>query len=486
MKKILILNLLLLSLFSGLYIGNKPHLYNKLVNITNIKSFYNSENNFLATRNKDLTTIDVNTKFELKNNNSHLSNKNHVMYSNLYNDVVNMINMHYVEDINEEEFLDASLNGMLSSLDPHSAYFSKKDYEQLLSDTQGEFSGLGIEVTMDNSMVKVITPIDDSPAYKAGIKAGDYISNIDDKSVVGMTLLEAVNLMRGKNSKDRGVVKLTILRSGEKQPLEFKIKRDIIKSESVKGRAEGDIIYLRIASFTAQTYSNFIKEFNRIENEIGKDKVKGLVLDLRNNPGGLLDASVMISDAFLDKGKKIVSIKGKNNKMIKEFTSTNEQDLIPNIPMVVLINEGSASASEIVAGALQDNGRAIIVGTQSFGKGSVQSIIPLNRGGGIKLTIAKYYTPNDISIQAEGIKPDIEVKLAKLEEIDTTNWITKENELKGHLENELVNKELKKQLKTRNEQMYNKDYQLARAIDLLLGIDFYNSTTKNITKNNKK
>lgn len=403
-------------------------------------------------------------------------------YGMLYNDVVKMIQTAYVEDVDEDKFFEASLNGMLTSLDPHSAYFSKEEYEQLVNDTQGEFSGLGIEVTTENSFIKVITPIDDGPAYKAGIKAGDYINTINDKAVMNMTLSEAVKMMRGKNSKDRGVVKLTILRAGEKEPLEFKIKRDLIKTDPVKARAEGDIIYIRISSFTTPTYVNMIKEFNRVENEIGKENVKGLVLDLRNNPGGLLDASVFVSDAFLDKGKKIVSIKGKNGTLMKEYKSLNDQDLIPNLPMVVLINEGSASASEIVAGALQDNGRAIIIGKQSFGKGSVQSVIPLNNGGGIKLTIAKYYTPNNISIQAEGIKPDIEVGLAKIEEIDTSKWIVKENDLKGHLENDdendIVHKEMKKQLKTKNESMYNKDYQLARALDLLLGISFYNQNNK--------
>ena len=226
-------------------------------------------------------------------------------YGMLYNDVVKMIQTAYVEDVDEDKFFEASLNGMLTSLDPHSAYFSKEEYEQLVNDTQGEFSGLGIEVTTENSFIKVITPIDDSPAYKAGIKAGDYINTINDKAVMNMTLSEAVKMMRGKNSKDRGIVKLTILRAGEKEPLEFKIKRDLIKTDPVKARAEGDIIYIRISSFTTPTYVNMIKEFNRVENEIGKENVKGLVLDLRNNPGGLLDASVFVSDAFLDKGKKI-------------------------------------------------------------------------------------------------------------------------------------------------------------------------------------
>ncbi len=474
MKKLLIINVFLLILLSSVYALND----NKINGYIKTSLFKNNITASLVADNENkISRLDAIKKKTIVSPKSQKVED----YGAVYNDVVKMIKANYVENVDDDKFFEASLNGMLSSLDPHSAYFSKEDYEQLVSDTKGEFSGLGIEVTMDNSLVKVITPIDDGPAFKAGIKSGDYISNIDDKSVVGMSLVEAVNLMRGKDSKDRGTVKLTVLRMGEKEPLDFKIKRDIIKTDSVKGRAEGNIIYLRISSFTEKTYVDLIREFNRVENEIGKNNVKGLVLDLRNNPGGLLNTSVFVSDAFLDKGKKIVSIKGKDGVLINEYKSENEQDLIPNLPMVVLINEGSASASEIVAGALQDNNRAIVVGTQSFGKGSVQSMIPLNNGGGIKLTIAKYYTPNDISIQAEGIKPDIEVKMAKIEEIDTSKWFTKENDLKGHLENNennLVNMELKKQLKAKDTSMYNKDYQLARAIDLLLGIDFYNQTGK--------
>ncbi len=473
MKKLIITNILLLFVLLGVY----------TIRGENFNAFIKNKI-FVDEATKNLT--ESVKPLNLASNNTLAGEKTYPLitsnnYSGLYNDVLNMIKINYVEEVEEEEFFEASLNGMLTSLDPHSAYFSKEEYKQLLSDTQGEFSGLGIEITTENSFIKVITPIDDTPAFKAGIKAGDYISEINGKSVIDMTLLEAVKMMRGKDSKDKGVVELTILRSGEKEPLEFEIKRDLIKTDPVKARAEGDIIYIRISSFVTPTYTNMIKEFNKIENEIGKENVKGLVLDLRNNPGGLLDSSVFVSDAFLDKGDKIVSIKGKNGVVLQEYSAVSEQDLIPDLPMVVLVNEGSASASEIVAGALQDNGRAIVLGKQSFGKGSVQSVVPLNNGGGIKLTIAKYYTPNDVSIQGEGITPDIEVNLAKLEEIDNSKWITKESDLKGSLgkEDDIVKKEVKKQLKTNNESMYNKDYQLARAIDLLLGISFYEQNNQN-------
>jgi len=473
MKKLLFLNIFLICALCCFYISSDLSVSSYFSNLRS--SVYNkTKNTALVADNQSLSLNNTNKKM-LLNNPSYVKVEN---YGNLYNDVIKLVKNAYVENVNDDKFFESSLSGMLSSLDPHSAYFTKSEYQQLLTDTNGEFSGLGIEVIMDNSLIKVVSPIDDTPAYKAGIKAGDYISYINDKSVIGMSLNDAINMMRGKDSKDRGVVKLTILRSGEKEPLEFKIKRDVIKTESVKGRAEGNIVYLRISSFTNQTYPSLIKEFNRVENQIKKDNVKGLVLDLRNNPGGLLDSSVLVSDLFLDKGKEIVSIKGKNDVLLQKYISKNNQDLIPNLPMVVLVNEGSASASEIVAGALQDNKRAIIVGTRSFGKGSVQSIIPLNNGGAIKLTIARYYTPSGKSIQAEGIKPDIEVKMAKIEEIDTNKWMKREDSLARHLENENPNNELvTKELEQHNnpgDSMYNKDYQLARAVDLLLGINFYN------------
>lgn len=391
-------------------------------------------------------------------------------FQQLFNDVIDRIKVGYVEDVTEKQLIESAINGMLTSLDPHSSYMTKEDFDEMQVQTKGEFGGLGIEITMEHSFVKIISPIEGTPAYEAGLKSGDYITHIDGKTVIGMSLIDAVKLMRGK---PKTKVKITILREGKNNPLEFKLRRGIIKIKAVRGHREGDIAYIKINSFTEQTYSGMIKEFNKLENVIGKDKLAGLVLDLRGNPGGLLDQSIMISDAFLNKGETIVSVKGKGGVELNVYKDIRDEDLIPNIPMVVLINEGSASASEIVAGALQDNKRAIVMGMKSFGKGSVQSVIPVEMGGAIRMTIARYYTPSGRSIQAKGIEPNIVVEPAKIEAVEN-KWLSSEKSLAGHLENNQKGKANKgKQLKTNNKSLYNKDYQLARAIDLLLGISFY-------------
>jgi carboxyl-terminal processing protease len=391
-------------------------------------------------------------------------------YEKLFNEVLERIKIGYIENVSEKELIEAALNGMLTSLDPHSSYMKAEDFKEMQVQTKGEFGGLGIEITMENSFVKVISPIEGTPAYEAGLKSGDYITNIDNQSVVGMSLIEAVKLMRGKPNTR---VRITILREGEKNPIEFRIKRGIIKIKAVRARREGDIAYVKINSFTEQAYSGMIKEFTKIENQIGKKKLAGLVLDLRGNPGGLLDQSILIAESFLNKGDIILSVKGKEGKELNIYKAEKNEDLVPGVPMVVLINEGSASASEIVAGALQDNKRAVVMGTKSFGKGSVQSIIPVEMGGAIKMTIARYYTPSGRSIQAEGIQPDILVRSAKIETIED-KWVSSEKALKGHLENhQSTAVQRTTQLITDNQSLYDKDYQLARAVDLLLGINFY-------------
>ena len=293
---------------------------------------------------------------------------------------------------------------MLSSLDPHSSYLNAKDYQDMQVQTRGEFFGLGIEVTMENELIKVISPIDDTPAVKAGILAGDLITQLDGEEVRGLTLREAVEKMRGPANSS---IVLTVLREGEEKPLKITVVRDVIRVQSVKSRVEDDIGYIRIASFSEQTMEGLEKAIDKIEAEVPADELKGFVLDLRGNPGGLLDQAVLVSDAFLDKGE-IVSTRGRRADEVQRF-SARAGDLVDGKPVIVLLNGGSASASEIVAGALQDHRRATLVGTRSFGKGSVQTIIPIGRSGAIRLTTARYYTPSGRSIQAKGIEPDIEV-----------------------------------------------------------------------------
>ena len=329
----------------------------------------------------------------------------------LFGDVFERVRADYVEETSEEELVEAAIQGMLQSLDPHSSYLNKKTFKDMRVQTKGEFGGLGIEVTMENGYVKVVSPIDDTPAFRAGIEPGDLITHLDGKPVRGLTLSEAVEKMRGKVGTD---IVLTVRRKDVK-PLAITIIRDKIRIRSVRSRAEGDVGYLRITNFSEQTKGGVAKSITKLRDEIGDD-IKGFVLDLRNNPGGLLDQAVSVSDAFLERGE-IVSTRGRKADNAQRFHA-RPGDLASGLPVIVLINSGSASASEIVAGALQDHKRAIVVGTRSFGKGSVQRIVPINgqHGAALRLTTSKYYTPSHEVIHGKGIRPHHEVKLSQEEE----------------------------------------------------------------------
>ncbi len=348
---------------------------------------------------------------------------------NLFGDVFERVRAEYVEKVTDEQLVEAAINGMLTSLDPHSSYLNKKSFQDMQVQTRGEFGGLGIEVTMENGLVKVVSPIDDTPAFRAGLQPGDLIVQLNGEAVMGLTLNEAVEKMRGPVGSD---LKITVRRGDVGEPFEVSLTRAVVKVQSVRSRVEGEIGYLRITSFNEQTQVGLEKAIAGIQQQLG-DKLKGFVLDLRNNPGGLLDQAVSVSDTFLDKGE-IVSTRGRKSEEGTRFNA-KPGDLIKGLPLVVLINGGSASASEIVAGALQDHKRAIIMGTQSFGKGSVQTIIPLPGHGAMRLTTARYYTPSGRSIQQLGITPDIEVHVAKVEDLDTAAGRRREADLKGSLRN---------------------------------------------------
>ena len=371
----------------------------------------------------------------------------------IFNEVYNRVKNQYVEELTDKELVEKALNGMLQALDPHSSYMNEEVYKEMQVETAGAFGGLGIEITTDKSFIKIVSPIDDTPAQKAGVQAGDYITHLDGVSVVDMTLKEAIDIMRGEVGSS---ITLTIVRGAE-NPFDVEIKRDIIKVQSVKHRFIDNVGVLRISTFNEQTTPGLKKIIEELESS--DNPPIGYVLDLRNNPGGLLTESVSVSDIFLEQGE-IVSIRGREKKDVQVY-SAKKGDLINGKPLIVLINEGSASASEIVAGALQDHDRAVVMGIKSFGKGSVQTIVPIDSGA-IRLTIAKYYTPSGDSIQAVGIEPDIIVPRAELNVIDEY-FTFRESDYKDALENE-TNEESDEEEEDFTELLEN-DYQLSRAID---------------------
>lgn len=386
----------------------------------------------------------------------------------LFGDVFDRVRSEYVEPVKDKDLIESALNGMLTSLDPHSGYLNAKSFEEMQVQTKGEFGGLGIEVTMENGLVKVVSPIDETPAARAGIKPNDYISQIDETPVMGLTLSDAVEKMRGKIGSK---VKLTVLREGAKEPMEKILTRETIRIQSVRARAEGDVAYIRVVSFAETTWPNVEKEFTRLKKEIGP-KLKGVVLDLRNNPGGLLDQAIAVSDGFLERGE-IVSTRARNPQESRRYTAT-PGDITGGLPMVVIINEGSASASEIVAGALKDHNRAVILGTKSFGKGSVQTVIPVKDHGAIRLTTARYYTPSGAAIQAKGIEPDIAVQQAKVEVVDEPKQRFSEALLPGHLTNDQdKDAEKNSSIFKPGELSAKDDYQLSRALDLIRAVSIY-------------
>ncbi|MCB2109596.1 MAG: S41 family peptidase [Defluviimonas sp.] len=397
----------------------------------------------------------------------------------LFGDIFERIRSQYVEPVDEGKLIQAAINGMLTSLDPHSSYLPADDFKDMQVQTRGEFGGLGIEVTQEKGFIKVVSPMDGTPADKAGIHAGDFITHVDGESVLGLTLDEAVDKMRGPVGSE---IVVTVAREGVDEPFDVSIIRDTIKLTAVRGRLEGKTVVLRITTFNDQTYPNLETELKKAVDEAGGiDKINGFVVDLRNNPGGLLTQAIKVSDAFLDKGE-IVSTRGRNPQDSERFNA-EPGDLAQNKPMVVLINGGSASASEIVTGALQDHHRAIVVGTKSFGKGSVQTVIPLRGDGAMRLTTARYYTPSGRSIQALGISPDIVVEQPKTppapadDKADSAATRDRsEADLRGAISNDSMTDDEKRVLQDEQKKaeeaakLREEDYQLAYAIDILKGL----------------
>lgn len=403
-------------------------------------------------------------------------------YLDLFGDVFERTRSAYVEEVDEKELIEAAINGMLTSLDPHSSYLNPDNFTDMQDDTKGEFGGLGIEVTMEDGFVKVISPIDDTPAAKAGIEANDFITHIDGESVLGMTIGEAVDLMRGLVNTD---IDLTIAREGEEEPMEVTLTRAVIEIKAVKHRIEGDVGVLRVSKFSEKTFQNLAESIAQIKDELGANAVSGYIIDLRNNPGGLLTQAVAVSDAFLDQGE-IVSTRGREQRNADRYNA-QKGDLADGKPVVVLVNGGSASASEIVAGAIQDHRRGIVVGEKTFGKGSVQTIMPLASRGAIRLTTARYYTPSGRSIQALGIEPDIIVEQVELKEGEdgaSNRRGYSESEMRGSLSNDGMTEDDRKKradqeaLHQRRLELREEDYQLSYALDLLQGLSVYSSLNR--------
>jgi len=380
----------------------------------------------------------------------------------VFAEVFGRIKSDYVERVPDKQLLEEAIQGMLSGLDPHSSYLNEEEFRELRVGTSGEFGGVGIEVGMEDGFIKVIAPIDDTPASRAGIKAGDLIIKLDDKPVKGLSLDDAVKMMRGKPGTS---IELTIMREGRDKPLTLSIERAVIKVVSVKGRVlEPGYIYLRVCQFQSHTAEDLIKTLSKLK---GDEPIKGLILDLRNNPGGVLNAAVAVSDAFLE-GGLIVYTEGRVKDSQLRFQAAPD-DVLDGAPMVVLVNGGSASASEIVAGALQDHKRAVVMGRQTFGKGSVQTIIPINERTALKLTTARYFTPNGRSIQADGIKPDIELAEVKVAKSAESGAKLRESDLGGHLVN--PNGTPKSGDRKEDEApLVEQDFELAEALNLLKGL----------------
>src|SRR5210317_120729 len=405
------------------------------------------------------------------------ANKDNVYQQlDLFGSIFDRIRSEYVEEVDPGDLIEAAINGMLTSLDPHSSYLSPDDAADMRTQTRGEFGGLGIEVTQEEGFVKVVSPIDDTPADAAGIEAGDFITHVDGESVLGLTLNEAVDRMRGPVGSE---IIITVVREGETEPFDVSIIRDTIQLTAARARSEGETVVLRVTTFNDNTYDNMADGLaEQIEAAGGIDKINCIVIDLRNNPGGLLTQAIRVSDAFLEKGE-IVSTRGREIQDGERFNAT-AGDLAEGKPIVVLINGGSASASEIVAGALQDHRRAIVVGTNSFGKGSVQTVVPLRGDGAMRLTTARYYTPSGRSIQNLGVSPDIIVKQPRRtdtpEDEENARMTRSEADLRGSLSNDSLSEDEIRQIEEdrakaeASAKLRDEDYQLAYAIDILKGL----------------